>query len=154
MRSNSSMKDCVWNENGPPWKCCQCGWIYARWGEPIPSGKPPRRNCPSAPGLKPSVGDILHNLLLARLGVGLTSGCDCAKQIALMNAWGPQGCRENLNRIVGAMLSEAQRRNWKLDRRPLLSAVARIGALVPWGRAYARMWARALVLEAVRRCEE
>lgn len=100
-----------------------------------------------------NVGDVLHDLLLLRLGVSLTSDCDCDKWITLMNLWGPQGCRENLNKIVGAMLAEAQRRNWKLDRRPLLSVVARVGALVPWGRAYARAWARALVHEAIERCE-
>ncbi len=100
-----------------------------------------------------SVGDILHDLLLDRLGVLLTSDCDCDKWIMLMNAWGPKGCRENLTKIVGALLNEAQQRNWKLNGRPLLSLAARVGTLTPWGRAYARTWAKRLVLEAIRRCE-
>lgn len=148
------MRDCTWNKDGPPWECQQCNWVYARRSKPILSDKPPRRNCSNTSGLNPGVGDTLHNLLLTRLGVGLTSGCDCAKQIALINAWGSKGCRENLNKIVGALLSEAQQRNWKLNGRPLLSLAARVGTLTPWGRAYARAWARKLVLEAVRRCEE
>lgn len=48
------MIDCVWNEDGPPWKCQQCGWPYERQGEPILSDKPPNRNCPKAPDLRPA----------------------------------------------------------------------------------------------------
>lgn len=102
----------------------------------------------------PEVGNVLHDLLLERLGVALTSDCDCDKWVMLMNAWGPKGCRENLSKIVGALLNEAQRRSWKLSGRPLLSIAARVGTFTPWGRAYARAWARSLVREAIEQCEE
>ena len=37
------MNDCEWNTDGPPWACVQCGYKY-----PIPSEKPPHRNCGKA----------------------------------------------------------------------------------------------------------
>lgn len=42
---------CQFNTDGPPWKCKQCNWTYARKGEPILSEKPPHRNCPKASAL-------------------------------------------------------------------------------------------------------
>ena len=46
--------NCIWNNDGPPWKCQQCDKPYARKGKPILSDKPPRRNCPKSPDLKPA----------------------------------------------------------------------------------------------------
>ena len=51
LRNYSPMRNCQFNPDGPPWKCQQCGWIFARKGVPILSAKPPRRNCPKAPAL-------------------------------------------------------------------------------------------------------
>jgi hypothetical protein len=52
MQDHIAVIDCIWNKDGPPWKCQQCDWIYARKGEPILSDKPPRRNCLKSPDMK------------------------------------------------------------------------------------------------------
>ena len=104
--------------------------------------------------LKYKTGDILHNLLRDKLGTGFKTGCACKAWIAKMNEWGPKGCRENLVKIVNALLAEAKRREWQLDGRPILSKVARIGACVPGSMCFARAWARRLVREAIRRSEQ
>ena len=39
-------------------------------------------------------------------------------RISQMNAWGPQGCREHLDEIVGRLLDEAQRRGWRTAKLP------------------------------------
>lgn len=61
------MIDCIFNTDGPPWKCTQCDWTYARKGESILSPKPPRRNCPNSPDITEAAdrlgitgGDIKH----------------------------------------------------------------------------------------------
>ena len=51
MPSDKPLADCLWNTDGPPWICQQCGWTYARKGEPILTDKPPKRNCPKAPSI-------------------------------------------------------------------------------------------------------
>ena len=84
----------------------------------------------------------------------MEAGCECKKWINLMNAWGPKECRNHIDRIVNALMNEAKRRKWQLDGRPLLSVAARVGALTPWGRAYARRWARSLVLKAIEGSNE
>ena len=71
-----------------------------------------------------------------------------------MNEWGPKGCRENLVKIVNALLAEAKRRKWQLEGRPILSKVAKIGTALPGGMIFARSWARKLVLEAIERSEQ
>jgi hypothetical protein len=67
-----------------------------------------------------------------------------------MNEWGPEGCQERITPIVGALLGEAARRGWALQGRPILSKVARLGIMAPFGIVFARAWARGLVLEAIR----
>ncbi len=99
------------------------------------------------------VGTQLHNLLYDRFGVDIVTGCACKAWIDTMNKGGPTWCRVNIDSIVSKMLSEANRRNWQLDGRPLLSKVAKIGTVLPWGMAFARTWARKLVLEAIEICE-
>ena len=148
------------------WVCCICGWCYNRALD-----KPPRRNCPKSSVRPPTLtelieavcrierpkyktGDILHNLLQDKLGTGFKTGCACKAWITKMNEWGPKGCRENLVKIVNALLAEAKRREWQLDGRPILSKVARIGACVPGSMCFARAWARRLVREAIRRSEQ
>jgi hypothetical protein len=63
---------CLWNTDGPPWKCQQCGWVYARKGEPILSDKPPRRNCPKARSR--GLGDTIAKAT-RRLGIKPCGGC-------------------------------------------------------------------------------
>lgn len=133
------------------WQCIYCHYIY-----PIQSAKPPRRNCPKSPN-RPSEnkvpGNRLHEILLDRFNLDITEGCGCRKRINLMNAWGPKGCRENLDEIVAGMIAEARKQKWQIDGRPLLTALARVGTLTPLGIAFARAWARKLVLEAIEHCE-
>ncbi|GAF88072.1 unnamed protein product [marine sediment metagenome] len=38
------MRDCFWNDDGPPWKCQWCDWKA-----PFDTVEPPHRNCPKAP---------------------------------------------------------------------------------------------------------
>ena len=40
------MIDCDFAPGGPLWVCRQCGYVF-----PLASKRPPRRNCPRAPGL-------------------------------------------------------------------------------------------------------
>jgi len=100
------------------------------------------------------VGDNLHNILIGRYQIGVGWRCRCKEWIGRMNEWGPEGCRTNLAKIVDALLSEAKRRNWALEGRPLLSAVARLGSKAPLGAIVARAWARRLVLEAIEQVGE
>lgn len=101
-----------------------------------------------------SPGTTLHDLLLDRFDLDMVQGCGCKQWIEKMNVWGPAGCREHLDEIVRKMLGEAERRKWKLGDKPLLSAVARVGTLTPWGMRFARSWARKLVTEAIERSEQ
>jgi hypothetical protein len=150
------MIDCIWNIDGPPWKCQHCGWTYPR-----ESDTPPRRNCPKAPKekppeaseQKPGVGDILHELLKERIGAKITLDCPCRAIISLMNTWGVGGCRENLDRIVASLIGEARKRKWKFQGRPLLSQAASIGTKLPLGMLFARTWASKLVQEAIEKSE-
>ncbi len=128
------------------WQCSVCGWTY-----PHQTDKPPRRTCPEPPPY--TTGDILHDLLAEKLGVGLKEGCACKAWISQMNVWGPTGSREHLVGIVNALLAEAKRREWKLEGKPILSKVAGIGTTLPGGMIFARAWTRRLVNEAITRSE-
>lgn len=99
------------------------------------------------------VGTQLHEILYTRFGVDITQDCACKAWIAKMNEGGPEWCRKNIQKIVSKMLSEAKRRKWVLEDRPLLSKLARLGTITPWGIVYAREWARAIVLEAIELSE-
>jgi hypothetical protein len=70
-----------------------------------------------------------------------------------MNEWGIAGCRKNIAHIVRWLLTEARRRQWHIDKRPILSIAARLGTRTEWGMAFARMWARKLVEEAISNAE-
>lgn len=133
------------------WTCPNCGWIY-----PKERDKPPQRNCPTLISRRPTedgVGTALHDLLYVRYGLNYHSGCGCRQLVILMNSWGPQECRDNIDLIVGKLLAQAKKRKWKLDSRPLLTAVAKVGAKLPYGMNFARAWARKLVMEAIESCE-
>lgn len=134
--------------------CPACGWVY-----PLNTAKPPRRNCPTAkdaprPLPKYTTGTIMHDMLQEKLGVGMKAGCACKAWIDQMNVWGPIESRENLVKIVNALLAEAKRRGWKLDGRPMLSAAACVGTKCPGGLIFARAWTRKLVTEAINRSEQ
>lgn len=131
------------------WKCPLCNWVYPLKAEK----KPPRRNCPGKPSVC-QVGDRLHKILREKLGVEVTNDCSCGALITLMNALEPKDCRGNINFIVNTMITTAEKRKWKMDGRLLLSVVARFGTKTPVGRAFARSWARKLVMQAIEECEE
>ncbi len=98
-------------------------------------------------------GDALHSLIRERIGIDPDAKCCCDEKRMLMNVQGTAWCRENIDWIVSGMLDEAKKRGWKIEGKPLLSIAAKFGTLTPWGMAYARDWARALVTEAIERCE-
>ena len=60
-------------------------------------------------------GTILHRMIKERTGEDYTPNCGCNDMIRRMNAWGPTGCREHLDKIVTKMHTEAKKRpKWKL----------------------------------------
>jgi len=59
--------DCVWNSDGPPWVCQQCGRRFQ-----LLSDKPPRRNCPRAPSR--GLGDTIAKLTRF-FGIRPCGGC-------------------------------------------------------------------------------
>ena len=142
------MNDCQLQPDGDKYTCIRCGWSYH---------KIVHHNCyrpENQDPIPPSVGDFLHNILREEFNLDITTSCGCRKQIHLMNAWGPEGCRENIGQIVNHMLGEAKKRDWMLEGRPLLSTIARLGTKTPLGMSYARKWARDLVFRAIKLCEE
>ena len=98
-------------------------------------------------------GTILHDLIYERIGSDSDETCQCDKTQMLMNAWGPDGCRKNLDWIVSELVKEARKRKWYIDGKPLLTVAARFGTMTPLGMMFARRWLRALVLEAIERSE-
>ncbi len=150
--------DCQPNSTGT--YCVNCGW---RWKYPIRGW--PKRNCPNSPDLRPAAdtlglpdpippgmaqtvakyavgqplgpGDYLHLAIFRWVGEGPTRKCGCKDRIAKMNAWGPEGCRERLDEIVGWMEGEAKKRGWKY-------AVA-----VPFSRYFIKR----MVLGAIKKAE-
>ena len=60
-------------------------------------------------------GTILHRMIKDRTGEDYITGCGCKDMVARMNAWGPSGCRNNIDEIVTKMHTEAKNRpKWKL----------------------------------------
>lgn len=92
---------------------CQCPDTTV----PTVKAKP---KCPKGPG------DYLHAMITRWTGEDIRPTCNCRSWIARMNAWGPDGCREHLDEIVGHMLSEAKKRGWKLAGLPGAATVARL----------------------------
>lgn len=57
------------------------------------------------PGFGP--GTELHKLIRRWTGAWEFPGCQCAARMAQMDLWGPAGCREHLEEIVGWLLQAA-----------------------------------------------
>jgi hypothetical protein len=93
----------------------------------------------------PLVGDQLHFIIRKLLRQDITATCDCRKWIDRMNAWGPVGCRQRIDRIVRKLLVEARKRNMLESRVPGMKWVKRTGA---------NPVARWMVRRAVRRAEK
>lgn len=114
------MKFCTFTKVDGEWFCPGCSF---RWSGP----EPPIKECYNAetdprddipPGTSQGrivlkgPGDHLHDAILRWVGESPTSGCQCTSRIAQMNAWGPAGCREHLDEIVGWLVEEATNRGW------------------------------------------
>jgi hypothetical protein len=60
----------------------------------------------------PRPGDMLHVLILRWVGQRPAAGCQCRQRIVLMNKWGPAGCREHFNEIMGWLVEQAKEHKW------------------------------------------
>lgn len=65
-------------------------------------------------------GTELHRLL-GKFGIHMAKGCSCKGRMVQMNKWGCDGCRENMDVIVGWLREEAAKR-----RLPFVEMAARI----------------------------
>lgn len=95
--------NCISDSSGK--RCSLCGWAYKGHGHF------PKHTC-KASKPKSGPGDFLHLIILKRVGEGPTRKCNCEDRIREMNAWGPDGCRENIEKIVGWLVAEANKRGW------------------------------------------
>ena len=87
--------------NGKTWTCDVCGL------GPIsikPEEFPVHHQC-TKPGARP--GDRLKSIF-RQLGIDKGKGCHCDEHVRLMNAWGTERCRQEIETIVG-WLEEASR---------------------------------------------
>lgn len=88
-------------------------------------------------------------LLIASLNVPAPIECECKSRAIRMNAWGADGCRDNLDEIVGWLRTEARiydRRYW------IVAAYFAVRTGVAW-RLYWPDPMPSLVLEAMRRAQ-
>lgn len=99
----NAVADCIPDETGT--RCIVCGRP-----KPQKAGGWPRRNC-TGPRIR-GPGDFLHDAILKWVGEGPTPECGCTDRINQMNAWGPAGCREHLDEIVGWLVEQATQRDW------------------------------------------
>jgi len=83
---------------------------------PVVSGQSPSTS--HRPLATNGPGDCLHRAIERRTGEEPKLSCGCRSRIARMNAWGPAGCREHLDEIVGWLLEEAERRGWRSAKLP------------------------------------
>lgn len=85
------------------WRCPDCGYETNK-----AYLEPPKKNCGNPTPRPPGVGTILtHKLRLAKLANQLVffwQGCKCAQHARQMNAWGPDGCRENADTIISWLM--------------------------------------------------
>lgn len=108
----------------PHWvKLCRTRPDYFRaWEEGRGPGQKvilePKPRVVMASGAGP--GAQLHRIL-SRLGIQPSGGCACKSRARIMNQWGPEKCKENLETIVSWMAEEAGKRGL-----PFSPAVARI----------------------------
>lgn len=91
-------------------------------------------------------GDVLHGILKTRYGVKIAD-CKCGEWIVRMNAWGTEGCRDNIEEIVSHLVEEA-------STNPQVSFAIRTAFNVPIvGPAVARRQLRDIVMEAIATAE-
>jgi len=110
---------------GPDPHCTVCGVAAAS----IRS----RRHCPARPPGPCGVGCHLARLLswFARKD----SDCGCEAYAAHMDAWGPDGCEERLDEIVGHLLEQAEKRSVLLGAVPAAAVVPVVRLAISRARA-------------------
>jgi len=90
----------------------------------------PTSKTPPAPR-PPKVGDVLARILKERRNASPSTTCDCEPHVQEMNNWGPDGCEEHFDTIVGWLLAAASGtpgvHRWipELIKRPVLEGDVR-----------------------------
>lgn len=119
-------------------------WFTAnQYGMTLLSRDPSERSIDQGPGTE------LHKIL-SSLGINPSAACDCRAKARQMDVWGPVGCRENRETIVGWMRAGHERWGWK-DK---LAAAAKA---VTTGLVFVLDWSDpfpSLVDESIHRAEE
>lgn len=117
------------------------GLACRKCGTQLTDGTPVQPS-PPRPKPLPGVGDIVTRKLQER-GYTDSVGCGCKSKARRMNEWGPDGCREHLDEIVGWLESAAKEAGWK----------EWIAVSTPGAKQIALAKIRALVEEAIREVE-
>ena len=102
--------------------------------------RPDLKSCSVAPP-----GAQLHAILIS-IGLIESTGCHCDERAAEMNAWGPDGCREHREEIIGWLKESAGKLSIAQQAKAfvMLAAETRWNPLDPFG---------SIVDEAIRRAE-
>lgn len=79
---------------------------------------------PIAPPFGSGPGSELRRLL-EQFGITATQGCGCHEFATVMDAWGPDGCRQRREEIIERLVSQA-------EGRPLLSAIPLKRRIAGW----------------------
>ena len=109
MHCIGSMTDCIPNADGTA--CINCGWK-----KPAKINGWPRRNCGKLGGENPDQSPTMIGpgtelkKLLRKFGIVPTPRCKCDQRAMIMDAEGPDWCRENLDTICDWMREEAEER--------------------------------------------
>jgi hypothetical protein len=94
--------------------CTVCGNVIKSKNQNVfyPCKKSENKRSHSLPKSTRGSGDFLHDFIARWIGAKPTWSCQCGQRIGQMNAWGPAGCRENLETIVDWLAEEAAKRKW------------------------------------------
>lgn len=107
------VKDCLLVPFGDPrsdgWQRYDCPECQRQTGYLPPLATPPKRTCavPRVAGC----GDHLHAFIQSMKMVPV-AGCGCPEKIAMMNEWGPAGCREHRAEICDWLKSAYNTITW------------------------------------------
>lgn len=119
-------------------RCCVCGYETAY----VPNrGQRVYREC-----VLPGVGDHLKQLIEAKR-LTPPEGCSCESMVRKMNEWGPAGCREYREEIIGTLQDHAAEVGWFVMGRAAVSLLQE-----RWFNPLDRFGC--FVDEAIRRTEE
>jgi hypothetical protein len=167
--------DCIFEKTADgKYRCVRCDAMYSYLSlrqcdadpdkpKPPPPDPPPAANSGGVRG----PGDHLHDAILKWVGEGPTNNCQCNSRITQMNAWGPTGCREHLDEIVGWLVEEAATHKWletSIDENgnktvtehqpPKLARLAKRMLARKWTARPAEWICRRMVLGAISKVEK